>query len=180
LPDGSKLYVDSANVFPELSESHSRWGIGVFDTSDMTLISRIVLDSPASYLEMSYDGSELYVTSGYVGTSEETGASMYIIDTDTDQITETLHFTYNGAKCETGSLAYDCDSETLYCTAQPRVGEIYPSSNLIVAVDLSDYSYSFFTMGENSIYKIALAPLACGSRLFAIESDSPVVYWRDL
>jgi len=177
-PDRNKIYVDSANIYPE-HPSAGIYGVGVFRTSDMERIAELALPTPSNLMEMSDDGNNLFVaTSNYEGT--DFGGDLYIVSTQTDEIAQKLRFYYNGMETGTYSLAYCSQNNKLYCTAEPKTGYTYHRSNLILELNLTDYSYSFFTMGDNPINRIALAEYDGFKRLFAIEEGTPVVHWKDL
>jgi len=178
MPDGSTIYVDSINIYPEHPSARVQ-GIGVFRTLDMTRVKRFSLPTPAGLMEMSDDGLKLFIASNnYLET--DWGADLFIIDTQTDEITRKLRFYYNGMETATYSLAYCGQNNKLYCTAEPKTDYTYRRSNLILELDLTDYSYSFFTMGNNPLSRIALAEYDGYKRLFAIEESTPVVHWKDL
>jgi len=178
-PDGSKIYANSINIYPSHPSARVP-GIGVFRTSDMERIKRFSLPNyPPHLMEMSDDGSKLFIASSN-DLETDWGADLYIIDTQTDEIAQKLRFYYNGMETATYSLAYCGSNNKLYCSAQPKTDPTYPYSNLILELDLTDYSYSFFTMGDNPLSRIALAEYDGHRRLFAIEEGTPVVHYKDL
>ena len=178
-PDGSKLYVKTENIYWE-HPSVGIWGIGVFDTSDLELISRFpVLTSP-SEIELNSDGSRLYIGShNYERT--DSGADIYVVDTSTNTIINKLRFFHNDTEMGTSCLQYSCITNKLYCTAAPDIDGIFEYSNLIMELDLYDYSYSFFEMGSSDLGLMTLAEDANMCRLFAIETEgTPVVHYMDV
>lgn len=177
-PDGNKIYVDSMNIYPEHPSARVQ-GIGVFRTLDMERAKRFSLPTCSELMEMSDNGTKLFIAS--INELEtDWGADLYIIDTQADEIAQKLRFYYNGMETGTYSLAYCGQNNKLYCTAEPKTDYTYHRSNLILELDLTDYSYSFFTMGNNPISRIALAEYNGCKRLFAIEVGTPVVHWKDL
>jgi hypothetical protein len=178
-PDGSKIYIQSRNIYPGATPSQERWGVAVYDTCNLSRVASIELESSAMLMEMSGDGSRLYISSG-IYRSGNAGADLYVVDTQTDQIIESLMFQCDNVNVGTYSLAIDDANCMLYCTANKEVDEHYPYSNMIMQLDLTDYSYSFFTMGDNPIGRIALVPMQNGVRLFAQERRGSTVHYKDI
>ena len=178
-PDGSKIYIQSRNIYPDSTPSRARWGVAVFDTCDLSRVASIELESSAMLMEMSGDGSRLYISSG-IYRSGNAGADLYVVDTQTDQIIESLMFQCDNVNVGTYSLAIDNANCVLYCTANKEVDEHYPKSNMLMQLDLTNYSYSFFTMGNNPLGRIALVPMQNGARLFAQENRGSTVHYKDL
>jgi hypothetical protein len=178
-PDGSKIYICTQNMYAEHPDLSVK-GIGVIRTSDMEVIKRIQLPSSPYHMEISTSGDLIFVSSSYM-TDLDKGADLYIIDTDTDEITERLIFNYNGYNLDTMHLAYSCNYEKLYCTVTGEPEEPLPVDGLILELDLADLSYSFIQLGDQPLGRIALAENATCCRLFAIEDEgTPVVHWIDL
>jgi len=176
--DEGEIYVDSANIYPEQSDAGIQ-GLGTFETSDLDMITRFTLPSPPRSMAINNDGSKLFVSAtNYFET--DFGGDLFIIDTQNNQIEEKFRFYHNGLETAIGSLAYCSSTNKLYGTARPKTGRNFVRSNLILELDLSDYSYSYFTMGLNPINRIVLAHYDNCYRLFATEENSPVIHYKDL
>ena len=176
-PNGSMLYVDSKNIYP-VHPSMSLQGVGVINTSDMELVGRFALPFSANAMEMSDDGTQLFISSTNYEEVDYAG-DLYVIDTQTDEITEKLRFFYNGTETATWDVEFCGQNNKLYCTVSAFNDNVIPD-NLILEIDLTDYSYNYFPIPVNSIGVIALAPLPSGPRLFVTESGTPVVYYKDI
>ena len=164
-PNGEKLYAQDGSK------------IIVFDTADLSIINDD--DLYVVYcdfnLKMGYD-NRLYVSIGgpYLYNHAHT---FYVIDTDTDQIIESLDFERNGVDFT------DINPVThkLYGLVYTQTSHIleldqywYEPTNRIIEIDLDDYSFEYFILNENQYWEIAVAYQNNMNRIFCrvVESDT--------
>jgi hypothetical protein len=180
--DDTKLYVIE-NVLhkPDPWEDEFYWEIGVFNTSDMSALPPIQLDSPPSALSMGYD-NRLYVS---FPLPEENHPPLIIIDTLTDTFTE-----YNYPNHGLDALALDATNRKLYCSVyseqmDPVFDEIHLApSPVILEIDLENqYSSREIVLGMEYIWFLDVVPISdpnYNCRLFCRLMEGPDVYYMDV
>lgn len=171
-PDGTKLYAQSGLT--------SR--IIVFDTADLSIINDE--DLKVVYrdfnLKMGYD-NRLFVSIGgpYFYNHAHT---FYVIDTETDQIIESLDFERNGIDF----TDINPITHKLYGLVYTKTSHIleldqywYEPTNRIIEIDLDDYSYEYFTLNENKYWNIAVAYQNSMNRIFCRVAVSDTIRYID-
>jgi len=184
--DGAKLYVNNTELYhidePELI---TYWEIGIFDTSNMELSNTIRMDILPEDFEMGTD-NRLYISYDQPYEEYDHGKSLYVINTLTDQIDYEIQLENDKGIWD---LAMDPINNRLYGSVCPRDeydsgmdSYIHCSSNEIVWFDLSDplYTSTFFTLGDENLWDIAVAYTIGSSKIFAIAEDTANVYYMDL
>ena len=177
---GTKLY----------AHDHKTRSIGVIDTSDMILIRHDLKIGPSvghtdCNLKMGYDNRLFVSVANPILADDET--VIYVIDTNTDEFIEpALRFGDYGIPF----MDINPVNHMLYALASTRtyyweeVEEYcYEPTNMILELDLNDYSYRFFTIGSEPMWDIAVAYDNYGlNRLFCIASadESPNIYYKDV
>jgi DNA-binding beta-propeller fold protein YncE len=108
---------------------------------------------------------------------------LFVIDTCTDEIIESFDFGDIGI----GFMAVNPVTHKLYGAvstktyARPEDGElVYELSNQIIELDLDDYSYRIFTVGNERLYQIALAYKNGMNRLYCLAWQSNNIHYIDV
>ncbi len=187
--DNSKLYVidQLLHISGQPPTEQYYFNIGAFNTEDMSMICEISIGNiiPVS-LQMCYD-NRLFVSHPVPDHYIDSEISLIVINTETDEIIENISLG------EQGILDIDIDpiNQKLYGTIGPRdyydpelKEYIWRSSEIIVQFDLTDPSYTptYFNLGNEGLWDIAIASMPGFSRIFAIAEavDSEFVYYMDL
>jgi len=180
--DDSKLYVKTCDVVRHDHVTNIMYfGIGVFDTSDMSKINEIEINVMPSVIKMGYD-NRLYV-GGEPLTPEE--PSLFVINTTNDTVTPLIY-----ANAGFIDIALDNINHKLYASTTILQWDseykihIPEPSNMVYQIDLENqYSYQVFTPAEENIVLIEAVPIddpnySC--RLFATASEGKKVYYMDI
>jgi DNA-binding beta-propeller fold protein YncE len=185
--DGKKLYVKSEELFYKEVEEETTffWKVGIIDTLNMTIKDALQVPVIPLSVEMSTD-DRLFIGYSMPMSEENMDFSLLIVDTRTDKIEKELSFNEIGV----ADITYDPVSDMIYCIACPRTLfdkelEMYTheSTDMILAINLDDYSHTSFQLGDEPLWDITIVPFSNNtrSRIFGItESNSPKVFYRDL
>jgi DNA-binding beta-propeller fold protein YncE len=179
-PDGSKVYANNQNRFNSSGSAGFCYKLGVFDTSDLSQIKSIDHMHREPMIRMGSNGY-LYMSGVYRWTLES--PSFYIYDTnDNDQIIYSRNF---GATM-TGWISLDADESHVYLASQRKTyfdqelqDYLYEPSNIIIEINLSDYSSREIAFQEGHFWTIAVAEVNSDNRIFCTSNEGPVVYYKD-
>lgn len=180
--DDSKLYIKNDDLKQHAPPDYRFYReIGVFNTSDMSPLTPIQLDSGLSIITMGYD-NRLYASSA---TPEDDEVPLVIVDTLTDTITE-FSYPHHGLF----DIAVDATNRKLYCSVfteqwEPEIDEmLFMPSPVVLEIDLENqYSYREMILGSEPIWLIKVAPISdpiYHCRLFGKVVESPKVYYMDV
>jgi len=177
--DGEKLYVKSQEYLGAIEGYDDNFYVSIFDTSDLSLIGHIPISFLHSNLIMGYD-ERLYIANR---TAVAWEPSILVIDTETDHIVETINPACGGI----GFMAIDKVNRKLYCTTFPQTYHdletdewYHQASNLILELDLQDYSHRLITVGDSEYWEIAIVNINGNCRLFCGENEGPKIYYKDV
>ena len=180
--DNAKLYVIE-NVLhkPDPWEEEFYWEIGVFNTSDMSILPPIQLDSAPSALSMGYD-NRLYAS---FPLPEGDDPAIVIIDTLTDTFTG---FDYPEHGLD--ALSLDAVHQKLYCSVyaeqwEPIVDDVLlMPSPVILEIDLANqYTSREITLEMEYIRFLDVVPISdpnFSARLFCRLKDGPEMFYADV
>ena len=185
--DNNKLYIRNGDYIPvdpdSMDEFYSE--IGIFNTSDLSQMDSIIFhDMVPSFIRMGYD-NRLFVTNSIPMTEMNNETSLYVIDTNNDEIIKNVSMGETGL----GYMALDPINQKLYCTTffrdeyDPDFDEtIHRLTPEITLFDLMDPAYtpSNITIDNEGLWIIALSYSASGERLFASTPDSNLIHYQDL
>ena len=180
-PDESKIYlIDHKAYKTGIEDPILRYQpcIGVFRISDLELIKRIFTVPVLDLLDTDNNG-RLFASNATAGEGIDGSRlyeSLYVIDTNTDEIIRTFLFDDYGIY----KIDVDESGQYLYGT----VVDVEEDSALgsLLELNLTDYSYRYIPVADVALLEIAIAPVNGGNRVFCISEDENdnYIYYKDI
>jgi len=175
--NGQKIYVkDHQNYGQTMTEF--KFHVGIFRTSDLQPLGPLEIDTSPFSMEMGYD-NRLYIFNFAPGRSSEDAIT--IVNTQNDTVIKTIKFAdHDGPGIEFAGI--DPIRHKLYGTVCEVDPQLYPRcTNKIIQINLDDpnYSHSFFTLGNEPLWMIAVASTQSRCRIFCTPDEGTLIHWVD-
>jgi len=187
--DNTKVYVKNGEMFPTFVSigepnaykvSGGYFKINIYETEGLNENRYIELPLPVTTMKMGYD-NRLFV--GYDGPYEESEYGLAVVDTTTNQIIKTMKFGDDG-RMGINFMDYDSVRRNLYCSTM-TFGHynseldmyLHKPSNIILKINLDDYTYSYITPGNEHLWSLVVAHDINYCRVFCIAETN--IYYFD-
>ncbi len=183
-PDGSKIYANDDKWYKSDNFPSGRCSkIGVFNTADLSARTPIEVVYRQPILKMGQNGM-LYISCVFWYTADD--PTFYVIDTTNDDQVVTS-FNFRATTTSLWLMNIDPSGEMLYLTNRhltlydPEIEDyIFEPSNMVIEINLSDYSSREITFTEGHFWDIAVAEVNGTNRIFCTDIENEYIYYKDV
>lgn len=180
-PDGTKIYANSDEKFKADNFIGRIYKIGVFNTSDLSASTPIELLHSQPILEMGQNGM-LYVSCMFRWIEDD--PTFFVFDTtNNDEIVTSFNF----GPTSLWLMDIDSSGQKLYLTNERKTyydpeyeDLLFEPSNIVIEINLSDYSSREITFAEGHFWDIAVAAVNGTNRIFCTDIDNEYIYYKDV